>query len=436
MAGNSVYLQTKHKRIIGMVDTVRASKCANCGHLVTAAEIFKGWCANCIASWGATASAAVIAAGIAAHQASKKEPPTARSYERLKARIADRRPDEWFIPMLMYIGNQTIGQMQANWNFLQALYELEVMTSAQAFKLGKESHDVLHLCGRHAPMQSISLASFIGRVIHSPEVWRDVEPRMKEYIQDFINAQNINFRALAGPRSRIAQYGARGDKTKRQWRMHPDYKSRAQRKAERGARMEWEQRYGGVIQPVPNFWPFAVRQAPTEHEMLNAIDRLTRGIPEQWRQDICQDLVVSVLAGDVTLDNLADALPEHIRGVFKAHPMKYGDISIDHPAPWAGDDDRTLADVLSSYDYIESGLFESRCSVHDDPELGETVWHEGRDRPRGLATIGNQLMHKHGGTMVPKLQLPPEDQGIDPEVAEVFRADQYPRSWRPLREKP
>lgn len=434
--GSSRYQQIKHKRIIGMVDTVRASKCASCGHLVTSAEMFKGWCASCIASWGATANHAVIAAGVSAHAAAQQrpEPPTARSYERLKDRIAERRPDAWFIPMLLYIGGQSIGQMQANWNFLQAMYELEVMTTGQAFKLGKESHDVLHICGRHAPMASMSLGGFISRVINSPEVWNDVEPQMRNYIREFIHSQGGNFLSLCGPRQRIDRYAEPGTKTRRSWRRDANYKSRASKKTERIA---WEQKYGGVIKPVPNFWPFAVRQAPTEHEMLNAIDHLTRGIPEQWRQDVCQDLVVAVLAGEVTLNNLKDALPEYVRGVFHAHPMKYGDLSIDHPSPWSdGDKDRTLADVLSSYDYVDTSVFESRCSVHDDPDIGQTVWHEGWDRPRGLSTIGQQLREKNGGAFVPNLQLPPEESGMDAEIADVFRADKNPRGYRPLREQP
>jgi len=245
------------------------------------------------------------------------------AYERLKARVVNRRPDEWFIPMVLYVGNYSIGMAQANWNFLQALYELEVMTTARAYKIGGESHELLHICGRHAPMQGGSLAAFIGRVVNSREVWRDVEPAMKEWLRDFIAAQAFGFQAMTGPRTRIA--ALTWERTRRHYRRDPSLKPAA-------------------YTPVTPYWPFAAKRVPEEHEMLHAIDRLTKALPEQWRQDVCQDLVVSVLSGDVTLDNLRDALPKYVREVFKMHPVKYGPLSLD--APIRDDSTRTLGDSL------------------------------------------------------------------------------------------
>lgn len=246
------------------------------------------------------------------------------TYERVKTRVVNRQPDEWFIPMVLYLGNYSIGMAQANWNFLQALYELEVMTTARAFKIGKESHDLLHLCGRHAPMQGQTLASFMGRVVHSPEVWRDVETPMKEWIRDFIYGQGVGFQAMAGPRTRIS--ALTWDRTRRSYRRDPSLRP-------------------ACYAPITPYWPFAAKRIPEEHEMLHAIDGLTRGLPEQWRQDVCQDLVVAVLSGDVTLDNLRDALPKHVREVYKMHPIKYGPMSLD--APIGHDSPRTLNDTLS-----------------------------------------------------------------------------------------
>lgn len=399
MAGASAFLQNKHRQWSGLQCAPRAVRCHNCGGLVTREEVFKGWCASCIASWGRTADTELIDSArvkFACQSAELVEPPTARAYERLKARIAERRPDEWFIPMTLYVGNYTIAQAQANWNYLQALYELEIMTTAQVFKMGKESSDLLHICGRHAPMQQSSLGSFLGRVINSPDVWRDVEPQMQEYINDFIAEQCGNFRVWTLPRRRIARYSLPGQKASRRvYRYDPARKTRAQKTAEREV---WQAKYGEKPKAVPKFWPFAVRQAPTEHEMLMAIDRMTVGIPEQWRQDVCQDLVVAVLSGEVSLDNLRDAIPEHLRRVFKMHPIKYGDRSLD--APVYGDGPRTMHELVGA---AAVEIDEDECSREHDSETHTFAvggWHEGFDRPVGLARMGELLRHKHGGRAI------------------------------------
>ena len=395
MGSNSQYQQHKHRRITGFVEATRAAKCMHCGGLVPRGDIFKGWCATCISNWGATADRGLLDSArfayanrlISTDIADPQRPPTAQAYERLKNRIAERRPDEWFIPMTLYVGNYTIGQAQANWNYLQALYELEVMTTAQAFKIGRESFDLLHICGRHAPMQSSSLGAFIGRVVNSPDVWATLEPRVKEYIQDFIAEQGIGFRCLVSPRRRISAISTDHHHVRRSYRRDPHYQSATERRLKK---REWDAKYSGVIQPTANFWPFAVKQAPTEHDMLHAIDRATRGIPEQWRQDVCQDLVVAVLSGETTLENLRDAIPKHVSGVFKMHPIKYGHASLDAPVGHInGYGSRTLGDLLAA---VEQEDREEQAATDAAPD--RCGWHEGFDRPVGLASVAEVAFTK------------------------------------------
>jgi hypothetical protein len=268
----------------------------------------------------------------------------------------------------------------------------------------------------------MSLASFMARVKHTQEVWTTIEPRIREYVQDFISQQGSGFQVLTTPRTRVSRVAARGDKTKRLWRRDPNYKSRSERAADKRA---WAEKYAAPIKPIPAFWPFAVRQAPAEHDMLHVIDAMTRRVPEQWRQDVCQDLVVAVLSGEVSLANLRDALPKYLREVFKAHPIKYGPLSIH--APFAAMDDRTLEDVLVvESNYLHEAAFRARHSVHDHDDGTAEVWHEGWDRPKGLATMGEVLRSKHGTLTVDHLHQPDESE-MDPEVAEVYHAEQ--RRW-------
>lgn len=68
--------------------------------------------------------------------------------------------------------------------------------------------------------------------------------------------------------------------------------------------------------------------------------------PEHVRQEICQEIAVSVLTGNLTVDAISGAVKEYVKHYYKMFPEKYGDMSLDHPAP--GDPyGRTLGEMIS-----------------------------------------------------------------------------------------
>lgn len=238
--------------------------------------------------------------------------------------ITTGQSDEFFIPLLLFRGNMTIGRAQALWNLTLALKEAEVDTIAKACILSGEAKDLSHLCGRHAAVQNLQLRMFWTRLMQSPSVL-DSEPNLEEYIRHVVRiSRSYLLRLDHIPRESI-------------WSRQP------WRKARRTATI-------ASNEPAPpSFWPFLTAEPTDEHTLLLAVDgAVPKTLPEHIRQDVCQDLVVAVLSGDVSIGNLQDATPKYIKQVFKQFPIKYGPLSLDMPAPWSRDDTRTLGELLAS----------------------------------------------------------------------------------------
>lgn len=98
------------------------------------------------------------------------------------------------------------------------------------------------------------------------------------------------------------------------------------------------------------FLPQMTRRLP-EHELLRLInDAVPREIPEDRRADICQELAIAVLIGDVETTGLANAWQPMFHKVYKQHPTVWAPLSLDAPIP--GTDDLRLIDTLSTEDSI------------------------------------------------------------------------------------
>lgn len=98
-------------------------------------------------------------------------------------------------------------------------------------------------------------------------------------------------------------------------------------------------------EPLTEFYPYITAQPTEEHNFLIAVDSLVpKALPNQTRADVCQDMIVAILSGDVTLENLKDGLPKYLKMFLKGSPSKYGHLSLDAPA--GRNDERTLAQAI------------------------------------------------------------------------------------------
>ena len=98
-------------------------------------------------------------------------------------------------------------------------------------------------------------------------------------------------------------------------------------------------------------YPFLLRDRGTpEHILMRKVsDVVPKWLPPDRRADICQDMIVAILCGDLDEATLDLSAKEFTKAVLKQHPTMFGDLSLDAPI---GDSDWTIMDTLSTEDSI------------------------------------------------------------------------------------
>lgn len=108
--------------------------------------------------------------------------------------------------------------------------------------------------------------------------------------------------------------------------------------------------------PLPLLrWPFMVghRELPP---FLIEIERIVpKTLPEHIRADVCQELSVSILSGEINEVHIPFVWRDVMKRVYKMHPGKYGPVSLDQPI--RGTEDLVLGDTITGEDgrYIVFG---------------------------------------------------------------------------------
>lgn len=393
--------------------------CMKCGALTLRAEMHKGWCVPCVALWVGTTDPWLI------YQAQSHLPsgvvPVSRmkQIERLQEKVIEPISDDAFLPLTRFMGARGVGSQRTWWNVLQAAYEMELSTTAQIANVG---HNTMHLCGRHAPVQRLSLQGFLSRIFSSRGEFKlfTQDARFRDYWRGFINDNRL---------------------------LIFTYKQTSVDVYDRAATLRMEAKFGKIHfdKHTPAYWPFESEHAGKSREAgrleelpdhVMEIGKLVavHSMPESLREDLCQDLVVAVLTGEATLDQLRHeaTMRQYVREAFRHHPLKYGHYSLDrvaNPAMFGGVDSSKSEWVTGddiSPDRADRGWLEALC-VDPDERHG---WHEGRDREKGIATLGEIARDSNEGHAIkggPNPVRTPDD--IDEEIAEVFFADSHPQ-WR------
>lgn len=210
-------------------------------------------------------------------------------------------------------------------NFTRLCMEAEVQTIQEIDSIGRGSHDLVHLSGvhkfRYSPMKADELRYYWTVWWQHDNLIRKVDG-LRSYIIDVLEASA--YRAGKSRRAFGLFLGCSGfdnDESghlRRPWRTAEWY---AERRAARP-----------VFKPLTEFYPYVTTENDQEHEFLLAIEKLVpKSLPNWARADICQDMIVAVLTGEATLDNIRDAVPRYIKWFFAKEPSKYGDLSLDAP---------------------------------------------------------------------------------------------------------
>jgi hypothetical protein len=285
------------------------------------------------------------------------------------------------MPLLLYRGNLTVGRAQALFNFTMAAQAAEADRLGDVVAMSRAWPDVTHAVGLHKPITATSsVGRFWDRLVAHPEV-TDTRPGMREYIRGVM--ADSGWRSLRlDPIDRYSPWSTRrwrsGRRSMAEIHAAADARARLtdeqreQRRHERGLRRVERERQRAVnATPMPEVWPFIPTAPASEHDLVMAVDEVVpKTLPEWLRQDICQDLILLVLEGDTTVDNLRDATPEAVRAVFRMYPGKYGPLSLDK-----GDSetDLTLLDTLAAAPLILGGESMTLADLRDRLAAEEAV---------------------------------------------------------------
>lgn len=297
-------------------------------------------------------------------------PPTDRQIDKIKEHLVVPYTEEELYPALLFRGAISPGRFKAIQNYFTAGMEIEAksITEMAARAVDKwDISDLAHLTGIHytgsyaAPtVIKPSLNAGIARLLATPSVVEPI-PHLQDYLE-YLRTQRGYYPKRLTPMSRWSP-NARG---RNQWR----YKRFAPVRHRMVRADETE---------IALYWPFIPTGTAEEMEgvdLLRAVEAaVPRGIPFQIRDDLCQDLVVALLTGEVTLGNITDALPSFVKKTFKQYPMKYGPLSLDKP--FGPDSAFSLGDLL--HHKIESvGLCERCEKVTEDlkDNVCERCWEQ------------------------------------------------------------
>jgi hypothetical protein len=81
-------------------------------------------------------------------------------------------------------------------------------------------------------------------------------------------------------------------------------------------------------------------------ELTAMIRRLLAGLPSSVKSDVEGEIVLAVLAGELTLPLTRDRVKPYITAAFRDYADGFGSVSLDTPAPGAEDGSYTWADKL------------------------------------------------------------------------------------------
>lgn len=226
-------------------------------------------------------------------------------------------------PLLLFRGGLTPGQVKSRFNFLRVAMEAQLATVPEITQASAGTNDTAHLCGLHAKSgwQRMSVLGFFSRVLQSPSVLRKAAG-LHDYIHWVVEQTP---RAVIYPLDPISELNIWSTRV---WRRPP--------KAPRKQRAQ-----------MAEYYPFITSTPTDDHELLLAVERLVpKGISPDIRGDICQDMIVSILTGEIDLANLKDATPRFVKQLYETMPSKYGHISLDAPLIYGDGKSRTLAETI------------------------------------------------------------------------------------------
>lgn len=232
-----------------------------------------------------------------------------------------------FNPLLLYRGQMNRGHAHRLWNMALLMMAAEAETLADGMKV-TNNPAFSQLCGPVRMPGKMTIYNFFGRLHDNPEVTRNI-PSFTEYVKSL----------ELGPCGLFPVDVETDRPNPVSWRVSTHPEPVQDFPKERGAKQL--------------FYPYVVHDGakPDGHELVALVnDAVPTYWPDHVRADACQDLIVSILAGEISKDRVREHAEEYVRRVYRMHPTKYGPASLD--APLSDEEGSgTLLDVISDGSY-------------------------------------------------------------------------------------
>lgn len=240
------------------------------------------------------------------------------SLDKLETELAKPGFEKELLPLVMYRGRLTLGDVHRRWNMVVAMMMHEVESVSEAIHHFHADPQWSKLCYPERSPQAVSMYTFLSRMADNPKL-SGMVPALTEYV-DWILPSYRRFHLTRVERQSTSRrnLGAGG------WRT-----------------------YSGRVHSDLLEYPFLIHAGGgQEHELLKAVTAaIPTGIPGSVRADMCQDLVVGILSGEFDRDDLHLPAKEVMKRVRQMFPTKYAPDSLD--APRFSDAKRSLHDTLA-----------------------------------------------------------------------------------------
>jgi len=223
-------------------------------------------------------------------------PATSMNLDALKQEML--RPAIQLAPLMEFRGQKNPARIHALWNWSYAAYLNECEDIGAITKLYREGGELPHFCGLHAKyLDYLSVRSFFSRVVLSPKV-KALVPDFGDYIASIL--------PYVFQLTRVAN------------REHQPKKLRV-----------WKN------QAKPDEIRYLFGPQSPERDMLVAVhEAVPKGVNAAIRNDLCQDLLCEIIAGDLKLENVRDAIGARLRAAKAFMPHSMEDFG---RKPWTGD---------------------------------------------------------------------------------------------------
>lgn len=233
--------------------------------------------------------------------------------------------EKHLVPIALYRGATPLGGVHRKWNFAITMMHSGVENFSEAVKLSN-NETFAHLCEPHTRIQFRTMYSFLSRLKEHRQVTDNI-PGLTKYIHSMLPGSK-GFHLTPIPlvdNNRASRVP---------WRIWRDAEPRGRPRL--------------TVPSESLFYPYVIHKPTAKDDTYDLMMLVNAAVPKQLpdhiRADICQDLIVDILAGDISADDVKHNLKSYSRKVFEMHPMKYGHLSLDAPM---GDGSFTLADILS-----------------------------------------------------------------------------------------